>query len=428
MTAAMILTLAIVLLMVYLILKGSLPFGAPPVLACLLLVVTGVAPISQAFSGFSNKTVILIASFMAVLAAFQQTSLITRLKTLLLSLVRQNGRRGYVMLLLAVCLITSIMGIGNTGWYVLVLGLLASLPDQGALPPSRLILPLGFATHQPLIPLNMALQYGLVVSLLEAAGLEQTASGISTLRLAAMSAIQTGAYLLWALAAWKLLPSQPHPVPAAGGNHTGSRKLSRRQEICICAAFCVSLVSMVFLSRLGDVGYVVPGLAAAFLLACGCLSFSQLRDTIGAPIVLMMAGVIGVSQVLRESGLTTLAGDLVAQAVGQGASPFLIVLAFCFLTSAGATIIGSQMGSIFIFAPIAISSCLSLGYDPSAAAAGVVLAGWSGGFLPIDGLTSMIFGLGGYRLSQYWTYTVPMYLVRNLSLAAAAVVLFPCLP
>ncbi len=427
MTAPMVVTLLIVLLMIYWILKGSLPFGAPPVLACLLLVVTGAAPISQAFSGFSNKTVILIASFMTVLAAFQQTSLIARLKEALLTLARRGGKSGYILLLLAVSLVTSIMGIGNTGWYVLVLGLLSALPDEGSLPPSRLILPLGFATHHPLIPLNLALQFGLVVSLLDAAGLEQTAAAISTPRFAAMVAVQTAAYLLWAVAAFKLLPAQPHPIPGNSSQTQNAPSLSKRQETIICGAFAVSLVGMVFLSKLGETGYILPGLAAAVLLATGCISFSQVRDTIGAPIVLMMAGVIGVSQVLRESGLTDLAGTLVAQTLGQDISPFLVVLSFSLLTSAGATIIGSQMGSIFIFAPVAITTCLSLGYDPTAVTAAVVVSGWSGGFLPIDGLTSMIFGLGGYKLPQYWLYTVPMYLLRILSLSAAALFLFPCL-
>ncbi len=421
MTVSMILTLAITLFMICLIVKGGLPFGAPPVLACLLLVLTGAAPISQAFSGFSNKTVLLIASFMAVLSAFQRTSLIGKLKALLLALAQQGGKRGYALLLLAVSLATSVMGIGNTGWYVLVLGLLSALPAGGALPPSKLFLPLGFATHQPLIPLNMALQLGLAVSLLDAAGLQ---TELSTLRFAGLAAFQTLGYLLWALAAYPLLPNQPHPAAAATRTDQESA-LTKGQELCICGAFGVCLVSMVFLSQLGETGYVIPGMAAAFLLAAGCLDFAQLRDTLCAPIVLMMGGVIGVSQVLRQSGVTDLAGQLVAQTVGQGSSPFLVVLLFCFLTSAGATIIGSQMGSIFIFAPIAITTCLSLGYDPTAMAAAVVLSGWSGGFLPIDGLTSMIFGLGGYQLGQYWKFSIPMYLIRILTLVTGAVVLFP---
>ncbi len=423
MTGSMLWILAIVSFMIFLILKGSLPFGAPPVLACLLLVLTGSAPISQAFSGFSNKTVVLIACFMTVLAAFQQTSLIARLKEALLALAKRGGRGGYGLVLLAVCLATSVMGIGNTGWYVLVLGLLSTLPDGSNLPPSRLLLPLGFATHQPLIPLNLALQFGLVVSLLEASGVS---SSLSSLRFAAVAAIQTLCYLVWALSAYPLLPNQPLPRSGGSAQNSTAATLSQKQERMVCAAFAVSLLGMVFLSKLGELGYILPGLAAAVLLAAGCISFTQLRDTIGAPIVLMMAGVIGVSQVLRESGLTDLAGQWVAQIVGQGTSPFLLILVFSFLTSAGATIIGSQMGSIFIFAPVGIATSLSLGYDPTALTAAMVLSGWSGGFLPIDGLTSLIFGLGGYKLSQYWTYTVPMYLIRIVSIAASAVLLLPC--
>ena len=61
MTTQMIIALAITALMVILIMQDKLPFGAPPLLACLLLVVFGIADIKAAFAGFSNATIIMLA-------------------------------------------------------------------------------------------------------------------------------------------------------------------------------------------------------------------------------------------------------------------------------------------------------------------------------------------------------------------------------
>lgn len=76
MTVPMIIALAITLLMVILIMIDKLPFGAPPLLACLLMVLCGVTNIKTAFGGFSNATIIMLASFMAIVAALEKPALL----------------------------------------------------------------------------------------------------------------------------------------------------------------------------------------------------------------------------------------------------------------------------------------------------------------------------------------------------------------
>ena len=61
MTTQMIIALAITAFMVVLIMMDKLPFGAPPLLACLLLVIFGIADIKAAFGGFSNATIVMLA-------------------------------------------------------------------------------------------------------------------------------------------------------------------------------------------------------------------------------------------------------------------------------------------------------------------------------------------------------------------------------
>lgn len=79
----MIITLAIVIGMIVMIMSDKFAFGAPPLIACVLLVLTGCATMSEAFAGFVDKNVIMIAGFMVVMAALEKTSLIrTKVKAI----------------------------------------------------------------------------------------------------------------------------------------------------------------------------------------------------------------------------------------------------------------------------------------------------------------------------------------------------------
>ena len=66
MTIDMIITLAVVIFMVALIISDKLPFGAPPMIACALLVVLNQATIAEAYSGFVDSNVIMICGCLLV--------------------------------------------------------------------------------------------------------------------------------------------------------------------------------------------------------------------------------------------------------------------------------------------------------------------------------------------------------------------------
>lgn len=423
MTLSMVLALSVLVIMIGLIMFDVLPFGAPPLVACLLLVVFGLSTVPEAFAGFVNSSVLMIAFFMVPLAALQKTKLIGRVKATMAGLVEKGGYKSYILLLVVVMLGASLAGTGSTGYYVLILALVSTIPYDKKLPTSKLMMPLGFATNHPLVPVNVALLYGVMVTVLEASGFRE---GVSMVTFALVNFVMGMAYLAWALVAYRLLPDHPIAEPAVdtSGLPEGEEYPEWKEYLTI-AAFVVSVVAMMMMNVLGDLAYVVPGLAAFVLLFIKMVDFKEFRENLFAPVILMMAGVIGVADALAKSGFTALVGDAVAGWVGASVPPFLLVLVFALLTSAAATLTGSNMGSVMIFAPIAIATCTSLGLSPVAAAAAVAIAGWQGGFMPIDGMPALIYGMGKYRLLDFWKFTVPMYFIRIFALSGAAVLLFP---
>ena len=434
MTLQMILALAALVIMIVLIMTDALPFGAPPILACCLLVVFSSLfgadwevqwDIPYAFAGFTNSTVWMVAFFMAVIAALQKTRFVDSLKGVMLNLVEKGGFKSYVLLLIVVMLGAILMG-NTTGYYMLVLTLVATIPYNKKLPTSKLLMPLGFATGNALIPINVAIYYGIAISVLEAAGFTGAVemSGFSI-----MAFVMSIGFLAWSIVGYKVLPDHPIAESASGGEAIEKKDagsaLASWQEWLTIIAFVVSVLGMMFANDLGNIAYVIPGLAAFVLLFAKVINFKEMREGIFSPLILMMGGVIPVANALADSGLTAMIGSTVAGFMGGDMPGFVIVLVFCVLTSVCATFTGSNMGSVFIFAPIAVATCMSLGLNPVGAAAAVTLAGWCGGFMPIDGLPALILGMGNYTMVEFWKYSIPMYIVRIVFLALGAVIAFP---
>ncbi len=434
MTLQMILALATLVIMLALIMFDVMPFGAPPIFASLLLVVFGTFfgadwevqwDVPYAMAGFANASVWMVAFFMVVMAAVQKTSLITRVKTAMGELVAQGGFKSYVLLLLVVMLGASLAGGGSTGYYVLILSLVATLPYNEEFATSKLLMPLGFATNHPLLPFNVAFQFGLAVTVLESAG--YTGGGFEMFGFSLVTFALSVGFLISAIVGWKLLPS--HPVADATQDQIDRRNAEDEvmgpvKEKVTIALFVASVVAMMFMSQLGNIAYVFPGICAFILLLMDVVSWKEFRDNIFAPVILMMAGVIPVANALADSGLTTLIGESVA-GVAVGMSPFLIVFIFSLLTSTCATFTGSNIGSAFIFCPIAVATCMQLGVSPLAACSAVMLSAWQGGYMPVDGLPAMIMGMGKYTLPEFWKFTVPMYFIRIAALSLGAVLVFP---
>lgn len=426
MTIQMILALAILVIMIGLIMFDVLPFGAPPLLACMLLVVTGLSTVPEAFAGFTNSSVIMIASFMVVLAGVQKTRAMDKVKEALIALVNRGGYKSYALLVIVVMVGASLVGGGNTGYYVLILSLISTIPYTKKMPTSKLMMPLGFATNHPLIPINVALYYGVVSSVLETAGFMEP---VSMIKFSAVNFAMAVAFLVWSLVAYRLLPD--HPIAAAEVDaqakieKTKAVPMEPWKEKVTVVAFVVSVVGMMLINTLGNMAYVIPGLSAMALLFMKVVDFKEFRENMFAPVILMMAGVIGVADALANSGFTAMIGEAIATALGTSVAPLLVIILFALLTSTCATFTGSNMGSVYIFAPIAIAACMSLGLNPTAAAAAVVVSGWQGGYMPIDGMPAMIMGMGKYKLPEFWKFTVPMYLIRIIALSVAAAVIFP---
>ena len=414
MTTSMIITLAIVVLMIVVIISDKLPFGAPALLAAAALVVTGQADVATAFSGFTDKNVIMIMGFFACMAALQKTKLIHDLKRFLGEVASKGGILGFALLILA------IMAIGNfisgTAYYVLVITIISSIPYNSALPTSRILIPATWASgYSGWLPNSIVFYVGLASSLIASATGQENVT-IDGNKMILMNIIWSAVYLVYAVVMHKVLPDRD----IADGNAEVQKQeeeftpvLKDWQQTCVYVLYALMLLSMVFQSKIpGEIAYGIPLFLAGIMLCVGALNFKEVLNNMFSPVMIMMASVIGVAAAMGSSGLSAFLGEKIAALLGGTPSNLVLVLVFSLLTSIFATLTGASIGSIFIFAPVGAALCVSLGYSAVPLVLACVKAGWINWFLPIDGMPALAMGVGKYKLTEFWKYILPLWLLQ----------------
>ena len=423
MTTSMWITLAIVVLMIVLIIMDKLPFGAPALLAAALLVATGQLDIATAFKGFADKNVVMIMGFMACMVALQKTELIFKLKKVLAKIATKGGIGGFILLIIA------IMAIGNfisgTAFYMLILTLVSTIPYNEKLPNSKILLPAVMATNASgWLPTGVVFYVGLVSSLTESAGYTGTVS-IDTMSVCIMNIVFSVIYLIYAVVMHKLLPD--HDIQEGtekvdeGKEETFVATLTKTQETIVYVLYVVLLVALLNLSKFpNEIGYGIPVLIAVLFMAFGIYDIKTLLGNMFSPVMIMMASVIGVAEGMSACGLSTLLGEKIATILGANPSMFILVLAFALMTSLMATFTGASFGSLFIFAPIGISLCMQYGFSPVPLTFACVLAAWTNFFMPIDGMPALTMGMGKYKITTFWLYTIPLWILKMLTICVFA--------
>ncbi|MCL2012400.1 MAG: SLC13 family permease [Cystobacterineae bacterium] len=137
-------TLATLFVAIVFFVSGRIRADLVALCALLTLILAGVLEPAEAFSGFSNSVVIMIVGLFVVGGAIFQTGLAKAISSKLLKL----GGGSENKLFLLVMLVTSAIGgfISNTGTVALMLPIVVSLAMAAHTNPSRLLMPLAFAS------------------------------------------------------------------------------------------------------------------------------------------------------------------------------------------------------------------------------------------------------------------------------------------
>ena len=151
--------------------------------------------------------------------------------------------------------------------------------------------------------------------------------------------------------------------------------------------------------------------AAAFLIILtGSLPLREAYNALDAPILVMLAVLIPVSDALRKTGTT----DVIAAQLSSTAQilPAYGAIAMILLAAMAVTPFLNNAATVLVMAPIAATFATQLGYKPEPFLMAVAIGAGCDFLTPIGHqCNTLVMGPGGYRFGDYWRLGLPLSLI-----------------
>lgn len=170
------------------------------------------------------------------------------------------------------------------------------------------------------------------------------------------------------------------------------------------------LVAMVVVSTLGWLDLLTAAfIAAGWMIALGCCSVSQARQSVDWPLLVVIAAALGIGKAIDMSGLAdAMASSIIGYA---GGNPWLVLIAVYFVTMIFTELITNNAAAVLVF-PIAMSAADSLGASVMPFVIAIAIGASAGFATPFGYQTNlMVYGPGGYRFTDYLRVGIPLDLV-----------------
>lgn len=421
--------LLVTLFMMVMFIWHKVPFGVTTMLCCLLLAMTGVVELNKAFTGFGNKTVVLIAPILALSSVLTKTALVGKISGLLNGLKGKGG----ILLILAFYGVAAIFSqfVPSTAALAILVVFLTTLDNSGEITAHRLIL--------PLLGVMVAWKFRLPVGL--GATTFATLNGfyegivnnpdymLTLLDPFKFAIIPMIVLTLYCVFCWKLMPKDE---TVGAGVDTSKLKKAREVELLpegkqkiVYAVFVAVMLCLIFNKVTGQFMYLAPAAGVIILIFAGCITAQEAAKDMTVDMIWMLAGVLIVADAIGSSGAADVIGNFILKIIGENPSALKVNLIFSAATVIMTTFI-SNMGTQSVLIPIAASVALAAGWDPR----GLVLIIGTANYFAVafpsgSGECAVAFAAGEYNPGKVLKFTLPYMILAILSCTVSATLLYP---
>lgn len=428
MTIQLLVTFSVLIFMAVSFMSRKISYGMTAMICMAVLAVTNVVDLNTAFSGFSNKITVLVATMMLIAGCIGKTGLVHRIRQRMAMIQKQNG----IMLLAALFLFTIALTqlIGMTALMSIMLLIITTLDDESELSQSRAFfliaainaawfgrIPIGMGATLPMI--QNSYYEGLVN-----ANPEYLLGIFDYLKVGIIPSIVLTLYCLFA---WRLIPRTKINADAL---QTAAAKedvssFTPTQEKLVWGIFVVVMLAFVFSSKLGNLVYILPIFGCILLVLTGIVHPREASMTLAGDMIFCVAGVLVVSAALSSSGAGELIGKFVLTLLGNEPSGLLVTTVFCLVTAVMTNFL-SNNGTVAIMTPIAVSTALAGGMNPKA----VVLVVYCASCLAIGfptgcAASTMAYAIGNHNPIRLLKFTLPYLALGCASLIVSAMLFYP---
>lgn len=419
MNVQLIITLLVMLLMIIGFLCGRFKLGLVAMTASTVLCLTGVLTFNEAYASFSNSNVVMIAGMFILSGALGKTSLVPKMKELMMN---HSGKGQLIIFAYMLATVVIIQFSMPTALISMFLPFMAAFDEKSKIQPTHLLFPGAVLAHcvQGLLP---GAYFVMINGLLEANGAPTMIEALDYSKVILIPGIIAFVYIVFI--GWKWLPGNKIENLTIKDTDDGKPLLTAAQEKVVYVIFGLNFMGILFQKYLPFPMYVLPIAAVIILTYLNTLNLNDIKNFINLDTIFMLAGVIPLGTAMQKTGAGTVVSDFIMTLLGGNPSPMLMLFAFYF-SGAILTQFMSNTATQQVFVPLAVVTALAQGLDPRPFTM-AIFAGCTAAMLTPTGSPSIAiaFGTGQYKIKNILKVFLPLWIIYGVAVCLSANFFFP---
>ena len=418
-------TLAVLAFMIVMFMLQKVPMGVTTMTCCAVLAILGVLTPGEAFAGFTNNSIILVAPMMALSSAITKTSIVPKIRA---KVDEMGGKTGMALIIFFYLVtIAFVQFIPATATFSILVVFLATLSDEGEVTPTRLLMPMLAIScaWKGLIPIGMGATAFATINARYSNIIENPAFQLQMLDKFKVAIIPALCLTLWSLFAWRLLPKKGTVNTKGFKDVKETKVLPPAQEKLVFIVFIAVMAVLVLNKWTGSLMYVAPAAGVLILIYGKALTVPEVTKAMTADMIFLMAGVLGVATAMTKSGAGDMIGNAILNILGGHPSSLFVMFLFTIVTIVMPTVMSNSATANILYT-VAATVCLAGNWDPRGimliiAIGNVISLGFPSGAAE----TALIYAAGNYSIKDVWKFTVPYILIAIVTIALSANFFYP---
>lgn len=419
---SMMITFLLLIFAIIMFMWEKIPLALTSMIVCIILVVTGVLKISDAFSGFVNTNVILFVAMFIVGGALFETGMANKIGGIV-SKYAKTERQLIIVIMIVVGLMSGLLS--NTGTAAVLIPVVIGIAAKSGFSRSKLLMPLVFAAA---MGGNLSL-IGAPGNLIGQSALEEMGLGFGFFEYAKIGLpMLICGIIYFSTIGYKFLPDKPRVEDSAFDEIADYSHVPKWKQTLSLVVMILTILAMIFEEKIGIDLCISGCIGAIVLILTGVISEKDALKSIDLQTIFLFGGTLALAKALDVTNAGAVIANTVISALGENASPF-VMMAVVFLLACIMTNFMSNTATTALLVPISISIASGMGADPRAVVMATVIGGSCAYATPIGmPANTMVVKAGGYKFIDYVKSGLPLIFVSTVVSLILLPILFPFYP
>ncbi|SCP95321.1 SLC13 family permease [Anaerobium acetethylicum] len=417
-----VITLVLLAFAIVMFVTEKLPLAVTSMIVCIALVVTKVLEVGDAFAGFINSNVILFVAMFIVGGALFETGMANKIGGIVTKFAKTERQ-----LIITIMVVTGLMSgvLSNTGTAAVLIPVVIGIAAKSGFSRSRLLMPLVFAAA---LGGNLSL-IGAPGNLIGQSAIQEMGLSFGFFEYAKVGLpMLICGIIYFAVIGYKFLPGKVQADESTFDEEIDYSNVPKWKQTVSLIVLVLTILAMIFEEAIG-INLAISGcIGALVLIVTRVISEKQAYKAIDMQTIFLFGGTLSLAKALDTTGAGAKIADTVIGALGQDASPFVLLVAV-FLLACVMTNFMSNTATTALLVPISISIAAGMGADPRAVVMATVIGGSCAYATPIGmPANTMVMSAGGYRFNDYVKAGLPLIIVSTIVSLILLPMFFPFYP